>query len=188
MWKRKIDAYQGLDFDSYIEDGTVIGHYMIDEPHDPTNWNGKLVSQATLEEMAEYSKRYWPKMVTIARTWPEYLSRWNGNYRHLDAAWAQYSRRKGDASTFIANNVYHAKAKGLALIVGLNIIDGDDGDPMSPSQVKSWGSTLLSSPYPCAFLSWRYYDWYMKSSGIRSAMEQLRNLAENRSSKSCRPA
>jgi hypothetical protein len=71
--------------------------------------------------------------------------------------------------------------------VGLNILKGGPNKAkMTPSQVKSWGSALLSSSYPCAFLSWTYNSTYLNTSGIQDAMSYLRNKAENRSSRSCR--
>ena len=77
-WKARIDAYKGINFTPYINDGTVLGHYMIDEPNDPANWNGQPVPPATLEEMAKYSKSIWPDMPTIVRVepviWPRITS------------------------------------------------------------------------------------------------------------------
>ena len=55
-WKARIDRYSKVNFNSYVSDGTIIGHYMIDEPNDPANWNGRPVSGETLDEMARYSK------------------------------------------------------------------------------------------------------------------------------------
>jgi hypothetical protein len=187
-WKARVDRFRNVNFSSYINDGTIIGHYLIDEPQDAANWNGRPIPPSTLEEMARYSKERWPNMVTIARTWPDYLDNWSGSYRHLDAAWAAYvAKRFPDIDQFISSNVSKAKAKGLALIVGLNLRDGSPTKGrMSPSQVKSYGSALLSSTYPCAFISWKYDDNYLSSLSMRDAMRHLRNRAESRSFKSCR--
>jgi hypothetical protein len=57
---------------------------------------------------------------------------------------------------------------------------------MTASEVENWGSALLSSSYPCAFINWEYSSDYYSSSSIRSAMSALRRKAENRSTKSCR--
>jgi hypothetical protein len=81
-----------------------------------------------------------------------------------------------------------AQRKGLALVVGMNVLKGGspNGTKMTPSEVEQWGSALLSSSYPCAFINWTYNSDYFSSSGIRSAMSTLRKKAENRSSKSCK--
>jgi hypothetical protein len=57
---------------------------------------------------------------------------------------------------------------------------------MTASEVENWGSALLSSSYPCAFINWEYQGDYFSSSGIRSAMSALRRKAESRSTKSCK--
>jgi hypothetical protein len=69
----------------------------------------------------------------------------------------------------------------------MNVLKGNrNGGRMSASEVESWGSALLSSSYPCAFINWEYNSTYHSSSSIRSAMSSLRRKAENRSTKSCR--
>jgi hypothetical protein len=186
MWKQAVDAFKMIAFTSYITDGTIIAHYLIDEPNDASNWGGVRVPPATLEEMARYSKQLWPNMATIARTESTYLAQWSGSYRYLDAAWAQYAARKGDPGDFIKRNVADAKLKGLALVTGLNILMGDFREPMSPSLIKSAGSALLSSWYPCAFISWRYDTEYLATPGVRDALKYLRAKALQRTYKSCR--
>ena len=184
-WKERVNRFRGVNFTSYINDGTIIGHYLIDEPNDPANWNGEPVPPSMVEEMAKYSKQLWPGMVTIVRVEPDYLG---SNHHYLDAAWAQYLSRKGPADDFIRRNVADAQERGLGLIVGHNVLKGGtpNGSPMSASEVQSWGSTLLSSTYPCAFISWEYDASYLSSSSMRSAMDALRRQAQNRSSRTCR--
>ncbi len=184
-WKERINRYRDINFSSYISDGTVIGHFMIDEPNDPANWNGQAVSPAVLEEMGKYSKQLWPEMPTIVRVEPNYLGM---SHKFVDAAWAQYLYRRGDAGDYIRRNVADAQERGVALVVGMNVLKGGNpnGTPMSPSEVQSWGSTLLSSTYPCAFISWEYDADFLSTSGMGAAMDALRSKAENRSTKSCR--
>jgi hypothetical protein len=184
-WKARIDRYDNVNVDAYVKDGTLIGHYLIDEPNDPANWNGQTISGTTLDEMARYSKQKWPGLPTIVRTYPSYLEKW-GPYRYLDAAWAQYVQRKGEINDFVASNVGSAKRQGLGLVVGLNLLKGGPNKTkMTASQVKSWGTTLLNNSYPCAFISWQYNDNYLSSSSIRDAMNDLRNAAERHVAKSC---
>jgi hypothetical protein len=184
-WKARVNRFKGVNFGPYVNDGTVIGHYLIDEPNDPFNWGGKPVTPAVMEEMAKYSKQLWPNMPIVVRVEPSYLS---SNHRYLDAAWAQYLSRKGTAGDFIKKNVAAAQQRGLGLIVGLNVLYGGtpNGTRMTASEVESWGSTLLGSTYPCAFISWQYNSGYLSSSGILSAMSALRRKAESRGTKSCR--
>jgi hypothetical protein len=184
-WKARVNRFRGINLSSFIRDGTIAGHYMIDEPHDPANWRGRPVPPSVLEEMARYSKRLWPNMATIVRTEPGYLSR---NHRHLDAAWAQYLNRKGSPEAFIRRNVAAAQQRRLGLVVGLNVLHGGtpQGTRMTARQVKSWGTTLLNSSYPCAFISWTYNSRALSARGMNDAMRALRRKAESRRNKSCR--
>ncbi len=185
-WKGRVARFKDLNFDSYIADGTILGHYLLDEPNDPSNWAGQPVSQATVEEMAKYSKQLWPGMATVARANPSYFA--GRQYQYLDAAWAQYLSRMGDVDSYIAQAVSDAQKSGLALIVGLNYLRGGipNGTPMTASEVEQWGSALLSSSYPCAFISWQHNSGYLNSSSVKSSMDALRRKAESRSTKSCR--
>jgi hypothetical protein len=184
-WKARVNRFRGINLSSFVRDGTIIGHYMIDEPNDPANWRGRRVSPSVLEEMAKYSKRLWPGIPTVVRTEPSYLGR---NHRYLDAAWAQYLSRKGSPESFIRRNAADAQHRGVRLVVGLNVLKGGtpNGTKMTPRQVKSWGSTLLNGSYPCAFISWTYNSRFLSSRGMSDAMGALRRKAEGRSNRSCR--
>jgi hypothetical protein len=185
-WKERINRYRSVNFSSYIKDGTIIAHYLIDEPNDPHNW-GSPISGSTLEEMARYSKSLWPGMPTVVRAEARYLAKFSTSYNNLDAAWAQYVSWKGSPSSFISANVSAAQHKGLALVTGLNVLNGGtNGHSMTGSQIKTWGSALLASSYPCAFISWQYKSTYSSTSSVKDAMRYLSSKARNRATKTCR--
>jgi hypothetical protein len=80
MWKASADRFKDVDFSSYIQDGTIIGNYLIDEPNSKNRW-GRTVSPVTVEEMANYSKSRWPDLPTIVRVRPGYLGADRGSDR-----------------------------------------------------------------------------------------------------------
>jgi hypothetical protein len=182
MWKASVDRYKGVNFSSYVQDGTIIGNMLIDEPNSSKRW-GRPVSASTIEEMARYSKARWPNMVTLARVRPDYLL---SSHRALDAAWSQYHSRFGDPGKYIAHDAALAKRKGLALLAGMNVLDGNRGNRMTATQVKSWGTALLNNSHVCAFVSWTYNSNFLSTAAMRDAMKALRNKAQNRGSKNCR--
>jgi hypothetical protein len=187
-WKARINRFRGINLTPFILSGTVAGHYLIDEPQDKKNWNGQPIPGATLEQMAKYSKQLWPGMVTIVRAPPGKI-KWGGTYHYLDAAWAQVENPRGNLNVkyWFDQNVAAARSQGLALVVGLNVTKGNRNfTQMTPAQVRSWGSVLLNSSYPCAFISWKYVDAHMASASMKDAMRYLRTRAENRPAKSCR--
>jgi hypothetical protein len=201
-WKAKVDAFRGLDFSSYIADGTIIGHLILDEPQDRKNWNGGVVTPSEIDELARYSKEVWPGMATIVRAWPDYLM--GHTYRYLDATWAQYCPHCGSTTyrlpieTFISTMVRDARAIGLALVGGLNVLDGGSGSSgilgnkegkfaMSASEVRSWGEAYLADPYICGFLMWEYEEKYFSRPDIKAAVAELKGMAKSRPKKECRP-
>jgi hypothetical protein len=184
-WKQRIDRFRGINFSSYVSDGTIIAHYLIDEPQDKSNWNGQAVPQSTVDEMGRYSKQLWPGMATVVRTAPRYFT---SNPRYVDAAWAQYLSQFGDVNTYIRQSVSDAQRRGLALIVGLNIRHGGypKGSAMSASEVVKFGSALLSNSYPCALISWQYMSSYLSTAAMKDAMDLLRRKAQSRGARACR--
>jgi len=144
----------------------------------------RVVAGKGKEEMAEYSKRLWPSMPTVVRTEPAYLG---AKPRYIDAAWAQYVQRKGTPTEYLRRHVADAEQRGLALIVGMNILKGTLGKTsFSAGQLREWGSAMLNSSYPCAFISWTYDANYLGRSDVKEAMDVLANKARTHQSKSCR--
>jgi hypothetical protein len=197
-WKSLVSRYRNVNLDLYISDGTILGHYLIDEPHRASRWGGKAISQSTLEEMARYSKQYWPNMTTMVRVSPGYLADASVTYRYLDAAWSQFASVKGtNVSTWIASEVATAKRKGLGLVVGLNVLNGGDGTSriagttrgkyaMSATEIRTYGSALLGQSYACGFFNWMFDSRYYGRSDIRSAMSDMSSRARSHVKSSCR--
>ena len=194
LWKQKVDEFRDFDLSSYIADGTLLGHYIMDEPSDRRNWNGHLVSRADIDEMARYSKEIWPDLPTIIRGWPWYLKGYQ--YRYLDAAWAAYHERFGSIDEFVSTNVRDAKDIGLALVVGLNVVagGGEEGLPgyhsdkfaMTASQLRTWGGALMDQPYACAFFMFRFNPDYFAREDIKEAVAELSQKAQRLENRTCR--
>ena len=194
-WKERVDRFRGVDLTPYIAEGTILGHFVLDEPEDKTNWNDTQVPPAMIEEIAAYSKQIWPTMVTMVRTPPTYLD--GQQYSHLDAARVQYLDRFSPIDSFITANVEGAEALGLALVGGLNVLNGGgetSGIPgrkqgkfaMNPDEIRSWGTRFLSESYICAFIVWEYDSTYLARPGIREALAELARIAGSRPKKECR--
>ena len=182
-WKARVARFNNIKFSGFINDGTIIGHYLIDEPNDAHNW-GKPVPASVLEEMAKYSKDHWPTMPTMVRAEPGYLAT---NHRYLDAAWAQYVQRKGTPAEYLRRNVADAQKRGLGLVLGMNITKGAlNKRPMSANQLRDWGSIMLGGSYACAFISWTYDKKYISRSDVAGAMSYLAGKARSKSARSCR--
>ena len=205
-WKAMVLAFKPLALGSYITDGTLMGHFLIDEPQNARKWGGKAIPHTTVEAMAQYSKQLWPSLPTFVRAAPTWLEKSPITYTYLDAAWTQYEAYfKGrpampEVNTWITAEVAAAKRKRLGLIVGLNILDGGNGSSgfrgwmtgnyaMSATEIRNYGTALLKQSYACGFFSWTYLysgATYMAKPAIRSVLTELSNMAKAHVKTSCR--
>ncbi len=196
-WKSLVSRYRNVNLDPYIADGTIVGHYLIDEPHRTVRWGGKAISQATLEAMAKYSKELWPQMSTMVRVAPSYLASSNISYKYLDAGWTMYAVGKGDAANWVRSEAAAAKRKGLGLVVGMNVLDGGNGSSriggwtrgqwaMSATELRKYGSAMLGEGHACAFYNWTFDSQYYGRSDIKGAMAELSTKARSHAKTSCR--
>ena len=194
-WKQRVDRFRHLDLTPYIEDGTILAHLIMDEPADPTNWSGKVVSQAQIAEIARYSKEVWPTMPTMIRAWPEYLK--GADLRNVDALWIHYLHRRGPIEAFIATHMREIRELGLIPVGGLNVLNG--GSPSSPipgkrqgmkamtaDELRAWGAKWLAEPGMCAFLLWEYSDPYFSRPEIKAAVTDLAAQARAYPKRSCK--
>lgn len=198
-WKSMVDRFKAINFSSYIADGTVLGHMLIDEPNRTAKWGGKIIPQATLEAMAKYSKQLWPGVPTVVRVVPSWLVAAPVTYTYLDAGWTQYTSRKGDAAKWLASEVASARTKGLGVIVSMNVLDGGNGSSgirgytsglssMSATELRTYGTALLNNSYACGFFLWTYQygKTYYARADIKTAMTYLSTKAKAHVKTSCR--
>jgi hypothetical protein len=197
-WKALVDRFRSVNLGPYISDGTILGHYLIDEPHRAAKWGGKPIPQATVEAMAKYSKQIWPNMTTFVRVVPSWLASAPVTYTYLDAAWLQYEAFRGNITTVINAEVAAAKKKGLGMAVGLNVLDGGNGSSgihgitmknkwaMSASEIKTYGTALLNSSYSCGFYNWMFDSPYFSRADVKSAFAALSLKSKAHVRTSCR--
>ena len=194
-WKQRVDRFRSVNLTSYIEDGTILGHFILDEPADPANWSGKVVTKEQIEEMARYSKEIWPTMPTMIRAWPDYLHGFQ--FKHLDAVRFHYLELRGPIDPWLQKNMGEARALGLAIIGGLNVLNGgskNSGIPgrhekrygMSANEIRTWGNRFLNEPGMCAFILWEDDDAYFARSDIKAALEELAAKARSYPKQPCR--
>jgi hypothetical protein len=196
-WKALVDRFRNLPLGPYIADGTILGHFLIDEPSRTAKWGGKIISQSTLEAMAKYSKQIWPGLPTLVRVVPSWLASSTITYTYLDAGWLQYTAAKGDISTMISTEVAAAKRKGLGLMTSINVLDGGNGSSkipgltsgkyaMSANEIRTYATALLNQSYACGFYNWQYNGSYYGRTDIKSAMAAMSLKAKAHVKTSCR--
>jgi hypothetical protein len=176
------------DVASYFSDGTIIAINVMDD--NVTGWTVP-VTPAQVDSLAQIVKQTWPNAVVSTRTKPAQL----GSYvfKYLDLAWAQYSGpyRDGPPQQYRDTQVADAKARGLGLVLTLNVLDGGCGSPttaclsgipgadiwgtyenaasvrryqVSAAELLEYGKIFIAEPYNCALLPWRYSVTYVRQS------------------------
>jgi hypothetical protein len=97
--------------------------------------------------------------------------------------------------------VQEARAAGLALIAGLNLLNGGSGESgikgrkgavrqlwgMSANEIRKWGNVIIDDPYICAFLMFEYNGEYLAHQDIKDALVELARKAKDRPIRECRP-
>lgn len=199
-WKALVYRFKTLALTSYITDGTLMGVYLIDEPHRAARW-GKVIPHATVEAMAKYTKTLWPTMTTFVRARPTWLAQTTMTYTYLDAGWFQYEAQyMGNVSTAITSEVAAATRKGLGIVVGLNVLDGGNGSSnirgtistkykMTATEIRNYGTVLLNQTRACAFFNWTHILGgadYFNRTDIKSALSFLSLKAQAHLKTSCR--
>jgi len=187
-WKREIETFRGIDFAPYVADGTLLGHMLIDEPHDPTNWNGAPIPYAVIDSAAAFSKSLWPTLPTGVTSPPTFLqgARWSA----LDWSFAQYRPNKGDIVPWLAREAEAARRSGLGFVLSLNIRDGNGrGEPLSAEQLRRFGLAIAAEPGACALTLWKYdadANEYFERPDMRAAFATVAAAAAAHAARPCR--
>lgn len=164
-WKAYIANWENSGVQEYIDNGTLVGHMLLDDIH---NFTGRDPDANDLEDMAQFSKEILPGLMTYVRDQattmpiPE-----TGQYEYVDAIVNQYSVRKGPVDEYTAEEVAAAHELGVGIINGLNIANGGDGSSgqvgwssgkyaMSADEILAYGEVLMNVPDLLMFLMWEY--------------------------------
>lgn len=193
-WRRGLARWEGVGLKPYIEDGTLVGHMLLD---DILTFPGNNPTAAELDEMARLSREQLPGLLTFVRAQATHLPRpEGGRYQHLDACLNQYQARDGEVGAYARTEQRRAQELGLGIIGGLNIADGGDGRagrpgwrgpgfyPMSAEEIREYGAVMLAVPGTGMFLNWEYdrlERWpdgsigaeYLDQPSIRAALLEL---------------
>lgn len=180
LWKRDIDRLRSVDLKTYVEDGIVIGAELVNEPHAPGKWGGKIITKEQLEGAAAYAKSIWPYLpVGAGRS--DYLAIY-APWEHLDFGHSQYHMRKGDVGSWLIATDLESRKAGVALLLSLNFYKGEaDNAPLSAQELRSLGTALAADTYACALTGYIYDADYFARPGIAEAFSAIADVAaENR--------
>jgi hypothetical protein len=204
LWKPMgVDRYRAdsLVWQSYANDGTLLGLSLIDEPQCAACWGGQVIPWVLVDSAAKLSKQVFRGVPHYTRT---DATQFNGYpFKHLDGGMLQYGQEKGAVATWTANQIAVAKANGYALMVGVNaarggkVVTGCFPSPvsstacaMSAAELTTYFTTLAAdNSVVCGLTAWgpnaAWWDSYLASSGVRSAMAGVATWAKGRAAPNC---
>ena len=185
-FKERLDSYKGIDFESYVADGTILGHLMFDEPQDPSNWNGSPAPFEDIEAAAAYSKELWPTL-PVGVGGPATFLQDGAPWSALDYAFAQYTTRRGEVVGWLKTEVEAAHQARLGLVLSINILGGNNRSPVTAAQLEEWGNLFASEPAICGLLMWKYDPGYVQDANISAAFAGISQIAQERTIRSCLP-
>jgi hypothetical protein len=198
-WRALADKWKGTApiFQKYVNSGTLIGIYVIDEPYCAQCWGGKPPTMAEVLEMGRHVKALLgPSVPTIARAAPTwFVSKVSPAdlVPAFDAGWCQwaYGMNPGmTASQYAAKCVQDAKKMGLKVVMGMNALNGGDGSSgirgtdsrhwqVSAAELTRYNGNFVTNPGVCALSNWQFSPIY-PSSGLSAGQLALVRAFDNR--------
>lgn len=176
---------------------TLIGVQVIDD-RGATNWGGKAISNAQIEQMARWWKQLVPGITTFISggyTWNLVGYKW----KYLDGSINQFNASyMGSVKTWRDRSVAAAKKARTSLILSMNVLNGGKivrgcyrGDrknmcSMSANELRTYGAALAAASGICGVSTWMYSAKYQARPGITYSLKYVARVAANRAPTSCK--
>jgi len=141
MWKAALDANDLNGVQPYVDNGTIVGLYAIDEPHDWGNDCGPTYSD--LNAVCEYAHARLPGIACGVNTSPEWLEQGLGetDFGAFDYLFTQYNWRQGDIHEWINRQFAHARWFDGDIWLSLNVVASNP----TPAQIEEVGVALCQA-------------------------------------------
>jgi hypothetical protein len=176
---------------------TLIGVQVIDD-RGATNWGGRAISNAQIEQMARWWKQLVPGITTFVSggyTWNLLGYKW----RYLDGSINQFNASyMGNVKTWRDRSVAAARKARTSLILSMNVINGGkivrgcyrggrrNMCSMSANELRTYGAALAAAPGICGVGTWMFNAKYQARPGITYSLKYVARSAGNRAPTSCK--
>ena len=194
-WVRSHRAY-AASWRSYLGKA-LIGVQVIDD-RGATNWGGRAITNAQIDQMA----RWWKQIVPGITTFVSGGYAWNllgYKWRYLDGSINQFNASyMGNVKTWRDRSVAAARSARTSLILSMNVLNGGkivrgcyradrrNMCSMSSNELRTYGAALAAAPGICGIGTWMYSSKYQARPGITYSLKYIARLAGNKAPTSCK--
>ena len=184
-YRAQLLRYVGV-IDFYVDNGTIVTHLTVDEPHDCVNdWKSVCPSAQTVDQAGAISREYWPTLPTAVNTLPNYLRRYSDYvWQYTDTLIAGYAYHKYDGDPYaFAADVTGEAWRFSSLMWSMNGTKGGcqiyDTCAMTPDQVRDV-ATAQCSTRPGIVVGLNSYDPAFLTTEMLQAIEDVRTICNVR--------
>lgn len=188
-WKQAFnDKYLGLDLAEFIDDGTLMGIALLDEPQDAGgNWGGQAVAYSDIDLAAAHALGVVPGVSTWVGSNATWLSAYvdadgNSAWVALGGVFYPYTLKKGEVSAAVAGEVNASRVAGLRLILDSNVVGGGtNGAEPTALQLREWLEIFIneSKSEGTMLWTWRTGEYFTRPD-IAAVMDDMQALANER--------
>jgi hypothetical protein len=193
-WKAKLNTFNTQAIraavDTAVRDTTIPFVTLMDEPDNPSWGPTGTMTHALVDSMSVYSKSIFPTLKTgVAVTW-----KWEKTTQYpshsVDLIISQYSFSADTiVQRYVDSAVVSAKRQLVGLMLSMNVLDGGGrtfgSAQMTAAQVKNFGNVLVSAPFSCGLLMWKWDDTFMANAGNKASFDSVAATAARRPAKPC---
>ncbi len=167
MWRAAFDRWEPASIQPYVDDGTIVGLYAIDEPHDWGNSCGPTYTD--LNAMCQHVHERLPNLACGFNTAPEWLEQGlnETDFGEVDYLFTQYNLRQGNIHHWVERQFDHARWFDGDIWLSFNVVTGSP----TPEQIREIGTVLCQSDAVGVTL-WKWGPRF-EEPGMREAMEAI---------------
>lgn len=166
LWKQSIDKHDVEEIQRYVDSGTIVGLYAVDEPHD---WKCGP-SYADIDAICAYANSKWPKMPCGVNAPPSWMERGRQQMPHVGFLFVQYSARKGTVKDWTARQVSESSWFKGDVWLSVQLLQ----PRISVAEFKSAGLEICSA-HPRGVMFWKWSDEWFAQPGAREAAQAIAN-------------
>ncbi len=201
-WQARVDRFKPdairRAIMAYADSGTLICHYLIDEPLNYPSWFGHRIPFPLIDSTAAYNDVLFERKLSgYVRDNPTGLTGYT--WRSLDGAWLQWSVSKGSVTSYLTDQRAAATRAGLGLIMGINIVNGgtrtapcrygagtySNNCELGPLEALAAARVLLAAPEACAFTMWQQDATRQREPEWAATFAEIRRLGRAHPPRSC---